>query len=50
MMQLWFAHSFKLLGAFIESSIINCSGMRPREGEIPEIYALQMPQLSVLRE
>lgn len=37
-----------LLGCFVESGIVNCLAAWTSEGKISEVYALEMPQFSVL--
>jgi hypothetical protein len=43
MVELRLSQSFELLGSFIESCIVNCLAARPRQGEVPQVYALQVP-------
>jgi hypothetical protein len=50
MMKLWLTQRFELLRRFVESCIVNCSSARPCERQISEVYALKMPQFSILRQ
>ena len=50
MMELWFAQCLELLRCLVESCIVNCVAAGPCEGEVAEVDALQMANLSILGE
>lgn len=50
MMELWFAQCLELLGRLVETCVVNCVAAGSCEGEVAEVKALQMANLSVLGE
>lgn len=48
MVELGEAESFDFLGGLVESCIVDCLAARSVEGEVSEVYALQMSEFPVL--
>jgi hypothetical protein len=50
MVELGFSQSFELAAGLVERCVVNCLAARPRECQVAEVYALDMPYLPATRQ